>query len=53
MKLAAYSIFGLQFVSWALLTAIAVMTLGPIGLRPQTHFSPDFERFAALSGATI
>jgi VanZ family protein len=24
-----------------------VMTLGPIGLRPQTHFSPDFERFAA------
>jgi VanZ family protein len=29
------------------LAAIAVMTLGPIGLRPQTHFSPNFERLAA------
>jgi len=33
-------------VSWALLTAIAVMTLGPIGLRPHMHFAPNFERFA-------
>jgi VanZ family protein len=47
MKSATYSTFGVQLVSWALLAAIAVMTLGPIGLRPQTHFSPDFERFAA------
>jgi VanZ family protein len=47
MRSTTYSTFGVQLVSWALLVAIAVMTLGPIGLRPQTHFSPDFERFAA------
>jgi VanZ family protein len=47
MKSAPYSTIGVQFLSWALLAAIAVMTLGPIGLRPQTHFSPDLERLAA------
>lgn len=47
MKSASYSTIGGQFVSWALFAAIAVMTLGPIGLRPQTHFSPDLERLAA------
>jgi VanZ family protein len=47
MKSTIYSTIGARFVSWSLLAAIAVMTLGPIGLRPQTHFSPDFERFAA------
>jgi VanZ family protein len=47
MKSATYSTIGVQFASWSLLAAIAAMTLGPIGLRPQTHFSPDFERFAA------
>ena len=46
MKSATHSTFGVRFVSWALLTAIAVMTLGPIGLRPQMHFAPNFERFA-------
>ena len=47
MRSIIYSTFGVQLVSWAFLAAIAVMTLGPIGLRPQTHFSPDFERLAA------
>jgi hypothetical protein len=47
MRSATYSIFGVQLVAWALLAAIAAMTLGPIGLRPQTQFSPDLERFAA------
>lgn len=47
MKSVSYRTIGVQFVSWALLAAIAVMTLGPIGLRPQTHFSPDLERLAA------
>jgi VanZ family protein len=47
MRSTTNSTFGVQLVSWALLGAIAVMTLGPLGLRPQTHFSPDFERLAA------
>jgi VanZ family protein len=47
MKSATRSTFGLRLASWALLAAITVMTLGPISLRPQTHFSADFERFAA------
>jgi VanZ family protein len=47
MRSMIYSALGLRLVSWALLVAIAVMTLGPVGMRPQTHFSPDFERFAA------
>jgi VanZ family protein len=47
MKSATYSTFAFQCASWTLFAAIAVMTLGPIGLRPQTQFSPDFERFAA------
>ena len=37
----------LRLTAWVLLAAIAAMTLGPLGLRPQTHFSPDLERFAA------
>jgi VanZ family protein len=47
MKPATHSTFGARLVGWVLLGAIAVMTLGPIGLRPQTHFPPEFERFAA------
>jgi VanZ family protein len=42
-----YSTSGVRLVSWALFAAIAVMTLGPVGLRPQTHFSPNFDRLAA------
>lgn len=41
--------FGFQLVSWILLASIAVMTLGPISMRPQTHFGPDFERFVAFA----
>jgi hypothetical protein len=47
MRSTTNSTFVIQLVSWAFLAAIAVMTLGPIGLRPQTQFSPDFERLAA------
>jgi VanZ family protein len=47
MRSTNYWTFGVRLVSWVLLTAITVMTLGPISMRPQTHFSPDFERFAA------
>jgi VanZ family protein len=49
MRWTNYLTFGVRIVSWTLLAAIAVMTVGPIGLRPQTHFSPDFERLAAYS----
>ena len=44
-----HSRFGLRLVSSSLLIAIGVMTLGPINMRPKTHFSPDFERFAAYA----
>lgn len=47
MRSTTYSTLGIQLVSWALLAAIAVMTLGPIGLRPETQFSPNLERLAA------
>jgi hypothetical protein len=37
-----------RWVSWILFAAIAVMTLGPLSVRPTTPLSPDFERFAAF-----
>jgi len=49
MRSANYPTFGFQLVSWVLLASIAVITLGPISMRPQTHFGPDFERFAAYA----
>lgn len=49
MRSANYPTFGFRLVSWALLASIVVMTLGPISLRPQTHFGPVFERFAAYA----
>jgi hypothetical protein len=44
-----YSRLGFQLGSWLLLIAIVVMTLGPVSMRPHTHFSPDFDRFAAYA----
>jgi VanZ family protein len=49
MRSANYPTFGFQLVSWVLLVSITVMTLGPISMRPQTHFGPDFERFAGYA----
>ena len=33
--------------AWASLLAIAIVTVGPISVRPQTSFSPDLERIVA------
>jgi VanZ family protein len=38
-----------RLAAWVLLTAVVAMTVGPLGLRPQTHFSPDIERLAAYA----
>jgi VanZ family protein len=42
-------IFAVRLVTWFLLVAIFAMTLGPVSLRPHTHFSPDLDRFAAYA----
>ncbi len=34
---------------WLLLGAVAFVTLSPIGLRPNSGFSPNIERFAAFA----
>jgi len=39
--------FAFRLVTWVLFAAIVAMTLGPVSLRPHTHFSPDLDRFAA------
>lgn len=39
--------FVFQLMSWFLFAAIVTVTLGPVTLRPHTHFSPDLDRFAA------
>lgn len=38
----------LQILAWLLLLALAVVTVGPIGLRPETGLSPQLERTAGL-----
>jgi hypothetical protein len=42
-------IFVLRLTTWIVFVAIAVMTLGPVSLRPHTLFPPDFDRFAAYA----
>jgi apolipoprotein N-acyltransferase len=39
----------LRVSAWFCLAVIAVITLGPIGLRPQTGLSPQIERFVAFA----
>jgi hypothetical protein len=39
----------LRAFAWTCLVLIALMTLGPLGLRPETGFSPQIERFAAFA----
>jgi hypothetical protein len=38
----------LQILAWLLLLALAIVTVGPIGLRPETGLSPQLERTAGL-----
>lgn len=38
----------LRILAWLVLAALLVATLGPIGLRPHTPWSPNLERFAAF-----
>jgi VanZ family protein len=49
MRSTNHSTFGFRLVSLALFAVIALMTLGPVGGRPHTHLSPDFDRFAAYA----
>jgi apolipoprotein N-acyltransferase len=39
----------LRFSAWSCLAAIAVVTLGPLGLRPESGLSPQIERFVAFA----
>jgi VanZ family protein len=41
--------FAFRLVTWVLFVAIVATTLGPVSLRPHTHFSPDLDRFAAYA----
>ena len=38
----------LQIFAWLLLLALAIVTVGPIGLRPETGLSPQLERTIGL-----
>ena len=38
----------LQILAWLLLVALAVVTIGPIGLRPETGLPPQLERTIGL-----
>ena len=39
----------LKIIAWLSLTAIAIATIGPITMRPESGTSPDWERFAAFA----
>ena len=41
----------LRISAWSCLFAIAVVTLGPVGLRPESGFPPHVERFVAFAVA--
>src|ERR1700722_5444092 len=38
-----------RLATWVLFAAIVAMTVGPVSLRPHTHFTPDLDRFAAYA----
>lgn len=38
----------MPILAWLLLAAVAFVTLAPIGLRPNSGFSPNVERFVAF-----
>src|SRR3954447_7020134 len=39
----------LRVSAWSCLAVIALVTLGPLGLRPESGFSPQIERFVAFA----
>jgi apolipoprotein N-acyltransferase len=39
----------LRISAWTCLFAIALVTLGPLGLRPESGMPPDVERFVAFA----
>jgi hypothetical protein len=41
--------FVFQLMTWVLFAGIVAVTLGPVTLRPHTHFSPDLDRFVAYA----
>jgi hypothetical protein len=49
MKLAGRMTTLMRMAAWGCLIAIAVMTLGPLGLRPSSSLSPSIERFIAFA----
>jgi hypothetical protein len=38
-----------RFLAWSCLVAIGIITLAPIGFRPESGFSPSIERFSAFA----
>ncbi len=42
-----------KLLAWLLLAAIAFVTLAPIGLRPNSGYSPTIERFAAFAAVGL
>ncbi|WP_449642109.1 hypothetical protein [Pseudomonas sp.] len=40
----------LRFITWVLVAAIVVATLGPVGIRPRTSMPVDVERILAYLG---
>jgi apolipoprotein N-acyltransferase len=38
-----------RIAAWGCLLAIAIITVGPIGIRPETNWSPTVERFTAFA----
>ncbi|MBN9315482.1 MAG: VanZ family protein [Devosia sp.] len=43
----------LPILAWLLLAAIAFVTLSPIGFRPESGLSPNYERFAAFAAVGL
>jgi apolipoprotein N-acyltransferase len=41
----------LRTMAWTCLALIALVTLGPLGMRPESAMPPNFERFAAFAVA--
>jgi VanZ family protein len=38
-----------RFLAWSSLAVVAIVTLVPIGFRPESSFSPTIERFSAFA----
>jgi glycopeptide antibiotics resistance protein len=39
----------IRFLAWSCLVAILIITLAPIGFRPESGLSPSIERFSAFA----